>query len=116
VRLCIWAGVMDLADRMVISGKLHVHMKSPPTHVAVIHTTRTGEIEQVDLLNNITLDVMQLPVERTPEWLRDAVAVLRYCPSGCVLETPEVSGYKYTDFMLAVKITGRQYYNLRKGA
>ena len=107
---------MDLADRMVISGKLHVHMKSPPHHVAVVHTTRTGEIEQVDLLNNITLDVVQMLVERTPEWLRDAVAVLRYCQPGTALETPEVSGYKYTEFMLAVKLTLPQYRELRRSA
>lgn len=106
---------MDLADIMMVWNELNAEMRSPPTHVAVVHTTRTGEIEQVDLLNNRKLDVTKLPVEQTPEWLRDAVAVLRYCPVDGVLETPEVSGYKITDFMLAVVLTVEKYNNLRKG-
>jgi len=113
----LWDAIPNTSRAYVITLRVDMalNMAQPPTYAALVHTTSLGEIELVYLLDNNTLVSTPIPVEQVPGWLRDAVALLRYCERGA-LETEQVSGYKYTEFMVAVCITHKQYNNLLKGA
>jgi len=101
---------------ITVFTNLSLNMPQPPTYVALVHITRLGKFEQLHLLNNTKLNYIAINTERAPEWLLDAVAMLQYCDSGKSLATEQVTGYKYSDFMIAVCITKQQYNNLLKGA
>jgi hypothetical protein len=108
-----WTDLSNKAGIFFIWKQLSVGMASAPRYVVLAHTTQTGGVIGLHLLDNSLLKTEPLSPHAVPEWLKDALAVLRYCEAG-ELATPEVSGYKMSEFMVAVTIDAQKYAHLQR--
>jgi hypothetical protein len=82
-------------------------------YVAIVHVTRVGSIEHVNLCDNSTLETDLLWRDAPlPKWFVNRVALLRFCPVGDFVDT--MKGRKYTDYMILLYLTPTRYKQLFK--
>jgi hypothetical protein len=80
-------------------------------YVAIVHVTRVGSIEQVNLCDNQKLETRLLCLNSPwPEWFLSRVALLRFCPVGQFVGS--VRGRKYTDYMILLHLKPSEYKQL----
>lgn len=84
--------------------------EKPPRYVAIAHATRLGEVEQVNLCDNVKLQTHLLYLVSLPKWLMDRVALMRFCPVRQYIHS--VRGRKYTDYMIGLYLTSDEYKKL----
>lgn len=73
-------------------------------YMAIAHVWSNGDIEYVNVLDNVTIQTQEMEGEHVPLWLKERVAMLRMCDVNRD-EKGEGIGRKFTDHMLYVYLT-----------
>lgn len=80
-------------------------------YMAIAHVWSNGDIEYVNVLDNVTIKTQDMEGEHVPMWLKEKVAMLRMCDVNRD-EKGEGIGRKFTDHMLYVYLTYDEYQEL----
>jgi len=80
-------------------------------YMVIAHVWGNGDIEYVNVLDNVTIKTQDMEGEQVPMWLRERVAMLRMCNVNRE-EKGEGIGRKFTDHMLYVYLTYDEYKEL----
>jgi hypothetical protein len=84
---------------------------TPPRYVAVVHVTRSGEIEAMSVCDNRLLQTQPvLLMGSLPDWVMQRVALMRFYPREKY--APEMRGRKYSDYMIALHLTTNEFKQL----
>ena len=80
-------------------------------YMAIAHVWSNGDIEYVNLLDNVTIKTEELEGGHAPHWLKERVAMLRMCDVNRDGKGESI-GRKFTDHMLYVYLTYDEYQEL----
>jgi len=80
-------------------------------YMVIAHVWSNGDIEYVNVLDNVTIKTDELEGDYVPMWLRERVAMLRMCDVNRQ-EKGEGIGRKFTEHMLYVYLTYDEYNEL----
>ena len=80
-------------------------------YMVIAHVWSNGDIEYINVLDNITIKTQDMEGEHVPSWLTERVALLRLCDVNRD-EKGEFIGRKFTDHMLYVYLTYDEYNEL----
>ena len=80
-------------------------------YMVIAHVWSNGDIEYVNVLDNITIKTQDMEGEFVPAWLKERVALLRLCDVNRD-EKGEFIGRKFTDHMLYVYLSHDEYNEL----
>jgi len=82
-------------------------------HMAIAHVWSNGDIEYINLLDNASLQAVDMEGEHVPTWLRERVAMLRMCEINRN-DKGESIGRKFTDHMIYVYLTYDEHKELNE--
>lgn len=82
-------------------------------HMAIAHVWSNGDIEYINLLDNASLQAVDMEGEHVPTWLRERVAMLRMCEINRN-DKGEGIGRKFTDHMIYVYLTYDEHKELNE--
>lgn len=83
----------------------------PIRYIVIAHVWSNGDIEYVNVIDNVTIKTQDMEGEQVPAWLKERVALLRLCDVNRD-EKGEFIGRKFNDHMLYVYLSYDEYNEL----